>query len=190
MTMLRGLLGLSVLLSLAVLSSWFLATLEATLETTARSLDAPPLTMRNVEAIRMTASGIREYTISTPELVQLPGESGTELASPRVDVYRDGSIRDWLLRAERGWIAPDSDLIRLQRTVTLVRSGLGGRQPVVITTRDVDIYPDQDLVEGASPVRIQTPQAVVEAVGFRVFVKEDRLELLTDVRGNYVPANP
>ena len=188
--MARGILGLGVLLALAVLSSWFLATLESTLDIAARSATAPPLTMSNVQAMRMTAEGVREYTIATPTLVQLPDDGGTQLSLPRVDVYRDGTIRDWLLRAEDGWIAPDNDLIRLQRTVTLVRPAVSGRQPVVITTRDVAIHPDLDLVEGAAPVRIQTPQAVVEAVGFRVFVQEDRLELLNDVRGSYVPANP
>jgi len=188
--MVRGILGLAVLLVLAVLSSWFLATLESTLEIAARQPTAPPLTMARVQAMRMTAEGVREYAIATPELVQLPDDGGTLLRQPRVDVYRDGTIRDWLLRAEDGWIAPDNDLIQLRRAVTLVRPALDGRSPVVITTRDVRIHPDRDLVEGEAPVRIQTPEAVVEAVGFRAFVQEDRLELLTDVRGSYAPAIP
>lgn len=188
--MARGILGLGVLLALALLSSWFLRTLESTLETVARAPSGPPLTMVNVQAMRMTEAGVREYTIATPELVQLPDAGGTQLSHPRVDVYRDGSVRDWLLRAEGGWVAPDNNRIRLQRTVVLVKPGIAGQQPVVITTRDVDIYPERDLVESASPVRIRTPEAVMEGVGFRVFVKENRLELLTDVRGSYVPAKP
>lgn len=187
----RGILYLGGLAVLALLSSWFLSTVESSLrESTPVDSELPVLYMDNFLATRMNVDGIREYTLASPHLVQLPGQGGTHLERPDIDVFADGQIRSWLIRAEQGWIAPQHEIIRLEEAVSITRPPASGKPPVVITTRNLVLHPDAGYAETVEPVRMETPDGVVDAIGLKAYLHEERLELLSEVRGNYAPPQP
>ena len=187
----RNILFLTLLAILAIASTWFLSIVESSLRTNAPPHDdTPGLVMNEFLAIRMTEEGIREYTVAAPYLEQLPQQQGTRIDQPEVDVFQDGEVRDWLIRAAVGWVSPDNDLIRLQETVSITRPAASGKQPLFIATHDVYIRPADDIVETAEPVRLETPGGVLEAVGLRANLHTKQLELLSEVRGIYELPTP
>ena len=182
----HSLLYLGVLAALALLSTWFLSTVESTLrEGPAQYNNTPSLLMDNFLAVRMNEQGVREYAVASPHLVQLGDQQGTRIDSPHIDVFQDGQIRDWSIRAESGWVSPDNELIRLQESVSIVRPAESGKQPMVITTRNVLVRPGDDTVETDEPVRMETPGGWMEAIGLRANLRTKQMHLLSHVRSIY-----
>jgi lipopolysaccharide export system protein LptC len=187
----KGILYLGVLTALAILSRWFLVNVESSLRGTAvLDSEAPLLYIDDFVATRMNSQGIREYTLTAPHLIELSGQRGTQVQSPKIEFFKNGQAPEWLIRAERGWISPSKDVIRLEDAVTMFRPPTSGKQPVVINTRDVLIRPADGYAETAAAARAETPGGVVTATGLKAYLHEERMELLSAVRGYYEQPKP
>ena len=57
----------------------------------------------------------------------------------------------------------------------------------MLTTRDVQIRLADRYLETAAPVKAVMPGGELRAVGARVWLDQERLELLSEVRGFYEP---
>jgi lipopolysaccharide export system protein LptC len=184
----RGLLYLAALAGLALASAWLLWTIEAALEqTSARADTGPNLTIARFQAARLNRQGLREYTLTAPQLEQLPGNQGVRLRQPQLEVFADDQTRQWRVEAASGWVAPDNSLIRLEQSVVLSRPASSGKLPVTITTTELLVHPQQKWVETAAPVQMKTPTGTVSAVGLKGYFDAKRLELLADVQSTYAP---
>ncbi len=187
----RGLLYLGALAVLAALSGWFLATVESTLRHQARAdSQAPLLVMEHFIATRMDELGQRQYTLQAPRLTQLPGDQGARVEQPAMDGYRPDQKKLWMVRAGSGWVAPDNRRIRLDDGVSVTRTAAADQPPLELTTAEVWLHPKESYAESDQPARLETPGGVLTAVGFKVWLDQQRVELLSDVRGTYAPPKP
>jgi LPS export ABC transporter protein LptC len=187
----RGFGYLIALTGLAALSTWFLLAVQSSLQGgQTQDTESPILTIEGFQASHMNERGQLQYVLTAPSLVQLPGEQGTVLDQPHFETFRDGRVQDWIISADQGWISADSSIIRLLQDVTAIRPELSGKLPIVITTRNVVVRPDEDVVETIEPVRMETPSGIVNATGFKSFLNNKQLELLSTVRGSYEPPKP
>ncbi|MFZ4792054.1 MAG: LPS export ABC transporter periplasmic protein LptC [Candidatus Competibacteraceae bacterium] len=189
---LRGVLSIAGLVTLAGLSYGLLRWVESSLrEPELAESQAPTLTVEQFRAVRLSLTGLRDYVIEAPLLQQWPGQRGTQVHQPIIDWYQpDGTTREWRLQAEQGWIAPDHQLLRLDGEVVMTRSAASGKSPVTVLTRDVLIHPTEQQAETAAPARITTPGGEMNAVGMRAWFDQQRLELLSEVRGRYEALKP
>ncbi len=188
----RGILSLTGLALLAGLSYGLLRWVETSLrEPAPAESQAPVLVIERLQAVRMTVAGQRELAIEAPRLWQLPGQGGTRLERPELDWYQsDGQTREWRLRAEGGWVAADQQTLLLEGEVVVDRTAESGQSPVTLVTRDVRVRPTERYVETAAPTRAVTPGGELRAVGARAWLDQERLELLSEVRGVYEPPQP
>ncbi|MBK8534029.1 MAG: LPS export ABC transporter periplasmic protein LptC [Candidatus Competibacteraceae bacterium] len=183
----RGILYLSGLALLAGLSYGLLWLVESSLrEPDPAESQAPVLTIERFRAVRMNIAGMKEYVVEAPRLQQLPGQSGTRIEQPALDWYQpDGQTREWRLQAEQAWGAADQQTLRLEGAVTMVRTAASGKLPMTVITRDILIRPAEHYAETAAPVQVVTPGGELRAVGMRAWLNQQRLELLSEVRGFY-----
>ena len=188
----RGSLYLAGLALLAASSYGLLRWVESSLrEPVPVESREPVLVIQRFRAARMTAAGLREYVVEAPLLKQLPGQLGTQVEQPQMDWYQpDGQTREWRLRSGQGWIASDQKQIRLEGEVVMTRTAESGQPPVTLTTRDVLVRPDIRYAETAAPARAVTPGGELRAIGVRAYLDQERLELLSEVRGVYEPPKP
>lgn len=183
----RTLLVLAGLALLAALSGWFLNDLERDLREVRARDDRTPVTVaENFVATDMNALGERRYVLSGPHLEQYAGARGTDVLRPVAHTY-ENQQPIWEIRADTGWIAPGTEVVELRDNVRAERPASTGYVPVVMTGHNLRLIPDRNYAESAEPVRVTTPDAVVDAVGFHAWLDEDRIELLADVRGHYAP---
>lgn len=183
----RAVLVLAVLGLLAALSGWFLNDLERDLREVRSRDDRKPFTVaENFVATVMNARGERIYVLTGPHLEQYPAPRGTFVTRPVAHTY-EALAPIWEITADSGWIAPGTETIELRGDVHAERPASTGYMPAVITGSNLRLIPDRNYAESAEPVRLTTPDAVVDAVGFRSWLDEDRIELLADVRGHYAP---
>jgi lipopolysaccharide export system protein LptC len=185
----RGILSLTGLAVLAGLSYGLLRWVESSLrEPVPAESQAPVLTVERFRAVRLNIAGVREYVVEAPRLWQLPGQGGVRIEQPALDWYLpDGRIREWRLQADQGWIAADNQSVRLDGEVVMSRGAESGKLPVTVTTRDVLVRLDERQAETTAPARAVTPGGELRAVGLRALLDEERLELLSEVRGVYEP---
>jgi lipopolysaccharide export system protein LptC len=175
---------------LAGLSALFLSSIESSLnENSYDNDDVPQLYMDNFEINYIDQEGLLKYIFIAPYLVQLPGQEGTRVRHPKMDIFENGRTRIWLLQAEKGWISPDNDIIRLE-TVKATRPPSSGEYPMVLTTSHLTLYPDEDFAETAEPVRMESPQVTITGTGLEAYLDEQRLNLLSDVQSHYVSTIP
>lgn len=188
----RGILSLAGLALLAGLSYGLLRWVENSLrEPDPAESQAPVLTIERLRAVRMTVAGQRELAIEAPRLWQLPGQGGVRLERPELDWYQpDGQTREWRLRAEWGWVSADQKTLFLEGEVVADRTAESGRSPVTLVTRDVRVRPAEHYLETAAPMRAATPGGELRAVGARAWLDQERVELLSEVRGVYEPRRP
>jgi len=185
----RGVLSLAGLAVLAGLSYGLLRWVETSLrEPAPAESEAPVLVIEGLQAMRMTTAGQREFVIEAPRLWQLPGPGGARLERPELDWYQpDGQTREWRLRAEWGWVSADQKTLLLEGEVVADRTAESGRSPVTLITRDVRVRPTEQYLETAAPTRAATPGGELRAVGARVWLDQERVDLLSEVRGVYEP---
>ncbi|MEZ5583556.1 MAG: LPS export ABC transporter periplasmic protein LptC [Candidatus Competibacteraceae bacterium] len=182
---------LTIVTVLALLSGWLLFTVESSLRKTAQQdQHVPALYIDKFQATRTNLQGFREYTLSAPHLVQLPDPQGTRVEQPTFEIFGDEQQREWLIHAERGWITADNQTIRLEDAVNLNRMADDDKPPLSISTRQVTIYPERAELQTDAPVLAEMPNGVISAIGLRAYWHEERMELLSDVRGSYVPLKP
>lgn len=188
----RGILSLVGLALLAGLSYGLLRWVETSLrEPAPAESEAPVLVLEGLRAMRMTAAGQRELVIEAPRLWQLPGQGGTRLERPVLDWYQpDGQTREWRLRAEGGWVAADQQTLLLEGEVVVERTTESGKPPVTLVTRDLRVLPAERYAETVAPTRAVTPGGELRAVGARAWLDQERVELLSEVRGVYEPPPP
>ncbi len=185
----RGILSLVGLAALAGLSYGLLRWVESSLrEPAPADSQAPVLTVEQSRAVRLNAAGVRESVVEAPRSWQLPGQGGVRLEQPILDWYQpDGQTKEWRVQAEQGWIAADNQLARLAGEVVMRRDAESGKPPVTITTRDVWLHRAERYAETAAPVKAVIPGGELHAVGARAWLDQERLELLSEVRGFYEP---
>jgi lipopolysaccharide export system protein LptC len=188
----RGILSLAGLALLAGLSYGLLRWVETSLRGPAPpESQTPVLTLKRLHAVRMTAAGRREFTIEAHRLWQLAGPGGVRLERPELDWYQpDGQTREWRLRGEWGWVSADRQTLLLEGEVVVDRTAESGRSPVTLLTRDVRVRPTEHYLETAAPTRAVTPGGELRAVGARAWLDQERVELLSEVRGVYEPPQP
>jgi lipopolysaccharide export system protein LptC len=178
------------LAAVAGLTALLLSSIESSLnENSYESDDIPRLYIDQFTLNSIDEQGLLRHTFSAPALVQLPGQEGTRVQHPEMDIFENGQTRIWLLRAEQGWLSPDSDILRLQ-TVTATRPATSGKYPMVLTTSKLTLYPDEDYAETAEPVRMESPRMTITGTGLEAYLDEERLKLLADARGHYVSIAP
>ena len=188
----RGFLSLTGLALLASLSYGLLRWVESELREPAPiESQEPVLVIDQFRAVRLNPAGQRESVITAPRLAQLPNRLGTRIDRPTLDWYQpDGQIREWRLQAEQGWVAADQQSVRLDGEVKMERSADSGKPPMTITTRDLLIHPNERYAETAALTQAVTPDGQFQAVGVRAWLDQERLELLSQVRGFYEAPKP
>lgn len=188
----RGILSLIGLALQAGLSYGLLRWVETSLrEPAPAESQAPVLTIERLRAVRMTVTGQRELVIEAPRLWQLPGQGGTRFEQPELDWYQpDGQTPAWRLRAEWGWVAADQETLLLEGEVVADRTAESDRPPVTLFTRDVRVRSTERYLETAAPARAVTPGGELRAIGARAWLDQERVELLSEVRGIYEPLQP
>lgn len=106
-----------------------------------------------------------------------------ELETPVTRVPRDDSGH-YLLSADRGTLPDSREQILLAGNVQLHDNPAAGL-PGQVTTDQLTLYPPRDYAHTDHPVQMQRGTDTTSAVGMDLFFDQQRIELLSDVKGEY-----
>ncbi len=141
--------------------------------------------MTDAELIVTGEDGQTRYRVRTNSAVQ-DRKAGT-IDLDRVYLEYDPlSSVPWDLRANTGHIPPDRNIIQLQGDV-VAETKDEEDTPVTIRTEFLELDTETYIAETDRRVAIDYATNRVFATGMRAYLKEDRLQLLADVNGNFNP---
>jgi lipopolysaccharide export system protein LptC len=181
--------ALPVLLTLAAaLTLWLRDAAERPSESAASArLHLPDYSMEGFELTVMDLNGNPDYRLQATGMRHYQDDGSTEMDAPQLVTFRYGEP-PWRATAERGWASARAELVRLMGQVTVHRPAGPSGGEVHIETSELTVRPSEDYAETEQQVAGTMGDHQVQAVGMRLFLAEGRVQLLSGVRGRYVPA--
>jgi len=136
-----------------------------------------------------TVSGTGEdgrvlYRISAESVIQSPADGSINLDRVQVN-YDPAAEVPWNLRADTGRMRAGGKIMELSGNV-VAASRDAGNPVATISTDHLEFDPGTDTATTDSAVVIDYAGSVIHAKGLRALLRQDRLELLADVRGRYI----
>ncbi len=182
----RRILIVTVLVALVVLLNDWLSDQreEAAREQAAAVRHVPDYFLRGFVATTMDDRGRPEQRLAADEMLRYADDGSMELSQPRLTLYGDGDT-PWQIDAARGHLNRDGTRMQLSGGVRVTRDEPGER--LELTTDDMLLLPKQRYAETDAPLTLTHPRGRVDAVGLRAYMKDERLVLLAQVRGDYAP---
>jgi LPS export ABC transporter protein LptC len=135
------------------------------------------------------------YRVSASAGEQLLADGTITLHTVAVD-YEPAAEVPWQLRADRGQIPPDRNIIELAGDVTARTASspaaTGARRgssaaPLLIRTDYLELDPDAYIARTERRVAVESDGDTLRARGMRVYLKQDRLQFDADVHGRFLP---
>jgi lipopolysaccharide export system protein LptC len=117
-------------------------------------------------------AGARDYTLIEQPLMAFFGDTPSD--------------QPWQLSARRGRSEVQGTLITLDQAVRAWKE-TAGDQLLELTTERLVVKPGEQYAETDKAVNMRSPQGVTDAVGMRALMNQDRIELLSEVKGRYEP---
>jgi LPS export ABC transporter protein LptC len=138
------------------------------------------------------------YRVTTTAAEQLLADGTITMQDVTVD-YAPAAQVPWKLRADRGQIPPDRNIIELLGNVvatteaTAVSPAVAGAQgrsisaPLLIRTDYLELDPEAYIARTERLVAVERSRDTLRARGMRVYLKQDRLQFNAEVRGRFLP---
>ncbi len=141
--------------------------------------------MKQAELIRTGDTGQILYRLQTNEATQITPDGIIELDVVRVS-YDPLTEVPWDLRADKGHILPDRNIIQLSGNVVAETRGQT-QAPTRISTEYLELDTDTYVATTDKDVAIDYTDNRIFATGLRAHLKEERLQLISDVNGLFIP---
>lgn len=138
--------------------------------------------VRGATIIGSGESGEPLYRLTARLIEQNPADDSASLTEVRVR-YDAGGDPPWQLTARGGWIAADGRTIRLNGNVVLTDQPADGAVPTVLRTESLEMQIDGDIARTDDEVRIERGRNSLTGRGMTAFLRDDRVQLQSDVRG-------
>jgi len=154
----------------------------------AEGRESPDAYMEGIVMRSMNADGRPGHEVRAARAEHFERGDRTEFEAPFISFYRpDGRL--WTLAAERG-VARDGDREILLQGEVLIRRPSDPARPrgeadLRVRTRELRILSDEEFAETDQPATIEHRYGRVDAVGMKVWFKQERLQLLSQVHGIY-----
>jgi len=142
--------------------------------------------LRGARMLGTDESGRLAYKILADRLDERPGEERLLLERVQID-YHPPDQMPWVITAGSGSATRDHSEIELADGVDIQSQPTDGRAPVHVTTAKLRFMPMTSLAETDQHVVMSAGSWHVEATGLRTLLKADRMELESDVHGQFAP---
>ncbi|MDX1518593.1 MAG: LPS export ABC transporter periplasmic protein LptC [Gammaproteobacteria bacterium] len=146
----------------------------------------PDYYMENFSTLTMEQDGRPKNRLNAEYMAHYPDDDTIELTRPRLEIFRQGEM-PIIITSDKGWVTSDNKVILLSGKVDLWQDDHEGERQLEVNTSEVRVLLDQDYAETDRHATIRKLNTIVDADGVRAYFKQNRLELLDNVRGKIEP---
>lgn len=182
----RGI-ALTVVLTIAALGSWYLARLDRVDDDIKPSQDNSHrgYYLKSARILGTGPDGNMLYEILA-EHAEQQSDSSIEFTDVMINYSPDSDV-PWTLNADKALIDQDQQRLRLTGHVLAISNeGFAGRD-TEIRTEVLDLDPEKFVAETDARVQIRIGERSLTATGMLASLKENQLELRSNVSGKFLP---
>ena len=139
----------------------------------------PTGTLSNTLATRSA-----EYFQINPQ--QMGPQDYTLLEQPRMIFSSESGVSPWYLTAEQGRINQNGEQVTLLDNVQAQQQSTT-QGLIELLTSELHLHTVRQYAETDKAVKMRAQQGQLDTLGMKAFLSEDRIELLSQVRGIYEP---
>ncbi|WP_207061313.1 LPS export ABC transporter periplasmic protein LptC [Motiliproteus sp. SC1-56] len=139
--------------------------------------------IENTRMVDYDPSGLPARTLIAERIEHHERQDITRLSAPDITWVRANGT-PLQISARRGQVRGSDEQIRLQQQVVITDRA---RADYRLETPSLTLNPNRDYGETDAPVHIFHGTGETRAIGMRLFMDEDRVELLQRVRGTHDP---
>lgn len=125
------------------------------------------------------------YRVSAANASQNLADGAVEMEEVRM-IYDPLADIPWDVRADAGRMPPDGNIIELEGNV-VATTREGDRAPTTIRTDYLEMDPETFVAQTSRKVTVEYEGRNVYATGMRLYLRDDRLQLISNVNGKFVP---
>jgi LPS export ABC transporter protein LptC len=172
----------------AALLSWYFSREDPARDRPSGRRDTSPLGYYLTDAALLGTDedGRVLYRVWAGRAEERPDEDRLVLSDVRVE-YQPALDVPWKLRAGSGEARTSESYLDLSGSVELAREPQDGGERTVVRTRRMRLEPETFVASTAEAVSVIFGDKRLDAVGMRVDLKDDLLELESDVHGEFFP---
>ena len=178
-----------IIIGIALFSSWILKSLDQIpLMRSDTSRHEPDYFLTAFEATVLSKAGSSFYRLAAVEVIHYPDTATLDLERP--DLSMLSTPEKWQLRARRGRVWEESQVIELEGEVYISREASRTSPALTIETRELTLNLGEKYAETKTEVKMTQGQDTVQARGMFLDLEDGRVELMSNVHGNYqIPAH-
>lgn len=171
------------LLGAAAFATWYWSrAAPERLDTTVRRPTPLGYYLRDAVLLGTNEQGSIVYRIEADLANERP-EDGALLLSDVEIRYQPGQNIPWRVEAARAEVHRGTPLLQLEGGVRIERAGGEAGKHAVLETPSLRFEPEEHKAVASGPVSFQVGGRTLHAEGLTAFLKEDRLELESNIRG-------
>ena len=138
----------------------------------------------NFSLMSSDAAGRWSYRLEAANMLHFPASEHWEFLAPRIEFYTERGA-NWYGVAEHGRAWSEGEEVLLQGEVRLWRPASAVNPATQLDTAEVYLRPTEQYAQTEQPALLRQETSRVAAVGFRAWLGEERIELLSRVRAHY-----
>ncbi|MDH1007724.1 LPS export ABC transporter periplasmic protein LptC [Pseudomonas nicosulfuronedens] len=146
--------------------------------------DAVDFYVVNAKSVQYRVDGSLAYEMTADKLEHLKASDVTLVTTPDLYFHRENEPQPWHVQSVRAEVAPEGKQVELIDDVRVARTDAQQRTLLLNTSR-MTVFPDKDYAQTDQPVKITEPNGVTTAVGMKAYLKDSRMLLLSNVRGQH-----
>lgn len=132
------------------------------------------------------ADGYTRYEVRAAEATQ--AVRNTPIALTRIDVrYAAEPDRPWTIRADAAELDSETGALQMSGNVLARADASDSHLPIELRTETLAFDPDRDQVETPDKVQIRIGEGTLTATGLLASLRDDRIELKSNVSGKFTP---
>lgn len=137
----------------------------------------------NAYSVQFLPDGKVQYEMTSDKVEHVKASEVTLLTNPGLNLYR-GTEFPWHVTSKRGEVTPDGTEVKLIDSVRVARTDARNRDTVITSSR-MTVFPQNQYAQTEQDVRINGAGGVSTGKGMKAYLKESRIYLLSNVRGQY-----
>ncbi len=174
-------------LALLALASWWLKEKPRPTQGLSQEIhEAPDYFMNHFSSYKTNSKGELYQRLMADRMAHHKNSDETELETPLLKVYKDHELQ-WQIKGRQGVIKPGGEDLVLQGDIELYRPATTKDQSLRLYTEQLEYQSKPGIVSTDLPVTIKSEQGTTQAVGLRAYLNEEKILLLSQVRGVYEP---
>ncbi|WP_313738607.1 LPS export ABC transporter periplasmic protein LptC [Pseudomonas sp.] len=137
----------------------------------------------NAHSVQFLPDGKRQYEMTADKIEHVKASEVTLVTQPDLQMYR-GTAFPWHIQSKHAEVNPDGTEVELIDSVRIARTDEKNRNTLITSSR-MTVFPQKQYAQTEQAVRIDGAGGTTTGTGMKAYLKDGRMDLLSNVRGQY-----